>query len=79
MAEFIAIWEKVSAAGLATLLALLLFGHYKRIWFWRYQMDEVRAQLAKVEVERDVWKRGYFKSLGVIDQTFDLVTTKGNQ
>jgi hypothetical protein len=29
MAEFIAIWEKVSAAGLATLLALLLFGHYK--------------------------------------------------
>lgn len=48
--DIFAMAEKLSGAGLTTIVLLILISGWKRIWVWGYQIDECRA-------ERDEWKR----------------------
>lgn len=71
MEDFIAIAEKLSGAGLATLLVFILIGGQKKIWVWGYQLEEMRA-------ERDWWRTTASRATSFADRAVDLVTPKSN-
>lgn len=68
-AEFVSLWEKISGAGLATLLGLILFGSWKQIWVWGFQ-------LKAVERDRDFWRASALKGTGLAERLADLVAPK---
>lgn len=50
MSEALALAQKLGSIGFPTLLVLILYGSYKGIWVWGYQ-------LRKAETDGAEWKR----------------------
>jgi hypothetical protein len=46
MAEMLALAERLSGAGLATLLILILYGGFRKWWVFGYQMTECETRCA---------------------------------
>lgn len=43
MAEFFEIAQKLGAVSFTTLLVAILYGNYKGIWCWGYQLQKAEA------------------------------------
>lgn len=61
LVDFIQIYEWVSKAGFPATLALILWANWKRYYYWRWYVEELRA-------DRDAWK-ATAKDLGGITET----------
>lgn len=71
MEDFLMIAERLSGAGLATLLIFILYGGKQKVWVWGYQLDEMRA-------ERDWWRNAARTTGSTLDRAVDLVKPAGN-
>lgn len=56
-------------AGLIGVLVFALFGGYKRIWVWGYQLDECKER-------EQAWRAMALRNGGVADRTLEIATTK---
>lgn len=69
MNEAFDIVQKLSGAGLATLLFLIIFGSYKGVWVWGYQLREVKA-------ESEQWKAMAFQAGGLAELAGNIAKTQ---
>jgi hypothetical protein len=65
MDEIIGIAQKLSSAGLATLLLVIIIGSYKGIWCWGYQ-------LRKAESDGEEWKRMALRAAGLAETSVSI-------
>lgn len=65
MNEVVALAEKLGAVGFPSLLILILYGSYKRIWVWG-------SQLKEKEVECEQWKTAFLRGASHTDKAIDL-------
>lgn len=60
MEEAISLMQKLGGVGFGTLLALILYGGYAKIWVWGSQYAEMKAdyesRLAQVYEEKRQWQ-----------------------
>ncbi len=52
-----------------TVMVLILYGGYKRIWVWGYQLD-------KVQKEADEWKDAALRSSGLAQTSLSIAKDK---
>lgn len=62
--------------GVVGLLSIILFGGFKGWWIWgrwhKEITDDLRAQLARMERERDEWKDYAMNATHVTEKAVDL-------
>lgn len=56
MEELVKLLQKLDASdiGLGTLLAAVLYGGYKKIWVWGYQLTDMQAQLTGTKADYEL-------------------------
>lgn len=69
MVEAVDIAQKLSGAGLATLLVLIILGSYKGIWVWGYQLQ-------KAEADGQEWKRLAMQGIGMADKAVHIAKSQ---
>lgn len=67
--DILTLIDKLSGAGLATLLIVILYGGFKRLWVWGYQLEEMR-------IDRDRWQQLALKGTALSERTLNLVVDK---
>ena len=71
MEEFLAIANKLSGVSFATLLTLILYGSWKRIWVWGRDLSDAeerfRNDLKRMESEREWWQGIAVKATGIAE------------
>jgi hypothetical protein len=65
MTEIIDLAQKLSGVSLAALLLCILFGSYKGIWCWGYQ-------LRKAEEESAQWKAMALQAAGLAETSVNI-------
>lgn len=76
MDELLAFAEKLGSVGFPTLLVAILYGGYKRIWVWGYQLQQCEAacsvQVQKAEAESQYWKHMAFQVTGLAETSIGI-------
>ncbi len=79
MDDLLVIANKFSNVGFPTLLVLIGFGSYFRIWVWGRELVEAKAdlnkQLAEAKEEADEWKRCAFQWGGIAETSVGIAKT----
>ncbi len=69
LTAIISLANKLGAAGFASLLLVILYGHWKGIWKWGKDVKEHVALLEKekviIETDRDWWRAQTIRLLGI--------------
>ncbi len=69
LTAIITLANKLGAAGFATLLLIILYGHWKGVWKWSKDVREREALLVEekrvVEQDRDWWRGQTIRLLGI--------------
>lgn len=80
MAEILDIAQKLSGAGLATLLFIILFGSYKGIWVWGRQLDEAKLkcseELREAKDKGAEWQRMALQGVGLAESSVHIAKVR---
>ncbi len=79
MEEILSLVNKLGGVSFATLLAVILWGSWKRIWVWGKDCDrEIAAIRARHAEEKAEWKEGltFWRDIGV--RATGLAETQGH-
>lgn len=70
MSEAFDLAQKFSSVGFPTLLVLILFGSYKGIWVWGFQ-------LRKAETESAEWKAMALQGMRIAETSVHIAKARG--
>jgi hypothetical protein len=57
----VSVWQWVQTAGLTASLFFILYGGWKRMWVWGWQLEEMRQ-------ERDQWRAFAMRGTAIADK-----------
>lgn len=69
MPEIIDLAQKLGSVGFPTLLVLILYGSYKRVWVWGRELVEAKADAQE-------WKTMALQAAGLAETTVNIVKTR---
>lgn len=65
MTEILDVAQKLSGATLGVLAVFILWGGYRRIWVWGYQLD-------KAQTDGDEWKTMALRAAGLAETSVHI-------
>lgn len=76
MTEFFDLANKLSGVGFGTLLALILYGSFKRVWVWGFELRDAQAeharQLAEAKAATERWQAMTFAATGLAETSVGI-------
>jgi hypothetical protein len=80
MEEILSLANKLAGLSFATLLLLILWGSFKRIWVWGRDVTELEVRLVAerkvVSDDRDYWKSLAERVLGLAEMQGQILRVK---
>ena len=71
-ADITDVFRYVNTAGVVGLLALIVFGGYRKWWVFGWQYKESQERTERIEAERDGWRDIALHGTNLAEQTVDL-------